>query len=241
MENQQPWYIYVLKDPRSGSVRYVGWSYDIKKRMSAHISSCHRLQTHNARWIKQLLAIGQMPMIETVEFGTGDWREAERRWIAHYRNSGINLTNMTDGGEGTLGWHPDEDTRRKMSVRQTGRKQTPESTAKTRAALLGRKQSPEHARKLSEARKGRVPWAATNAAAEAVRGSKQSLEHIQKRTAHRKGKPNFVGRKLNPDQVREIREARGKETQRSLAKRFSVGVTTIHSIQHRKKYADVTD
>ena len=240
MENKRLWYIYVLKDPRDNAVRYVGWSYDVRKRMSAHISSAPRLQSHKARWIRILLEKNLYPILEVVEFGTGSWSDAERKWIAHYRELGVNLTNMTDGGDGTPGYIPNEVTRQKMSIAHTGRKQTPESTAKTKAALLGRKKSPEHIQKMSENRKGKIPWAATNAAAEKIRGSKQSPEHIEKRFVNRRGVP-LMARKLQPDQIREIREARGLETQRSLAKRFGVGVATINDIQHRKRYTDITD
>lgn len=126
-----------------------------------------------------------------------------------------------------------------MSAAQTGRKQSPESTAKTRAALLGRKQSPEHVAKLAEIRKGKPIPRATEAAAAKVRGSKQSPEHIAKRTSHRRGMPNFL-RKLPDDAVREIRASPNVSLMK-LAIRFNVGQTTVFKIRHRILYQDVPD
>ncbi len=128
-----------------------------------------------------------------------------------------------------------------MSKAHTGKKQTPESIAKTKAAITGKKQSPEHTAKLAKVRKGKHPIAATNAAADYWRGRKQTPEHIEKRMVAHIGVPKPKLRKLQPDDVREIRAAQGKESQRSLAKRFGVGSTTIHDIQHRLNYSDIPD
>lgn len=243
MNNERTWYIYVLKDPRYDTVRYVGWSYDVEQRISAHISSAPKIKSHKAHWIRQLLSLGLRPIIEVIEFGDGDWQEAERRWIRHYRENGASLTNMTNGGDGTPGCYPNEETRNKMAKAHTGRKQSPESIAKTRAAVKGRKQSDEH--KANHAatlkRLGIKPIKATEAAAKVNRGKKQSVEHIAKRIAPLTGKPNLKARKLNPNEVREIRAAAGKETQRALAKKFGVGVATINDVIHRLRYSDIPD
>lgn len=241
MNNDRTWYIYILKDPRSEDVRYVGWSYDVAQRLSAHISSAPKIKSHKAHWIKQLLNLGLRPIIEVIEFGNGDWREAEQRWISHYKKAGANLTNMTDGGDGTPGCFPNEETRRKMSAAQTGRKQTAESIAKTKTAITGRKQSPEHVRKLSEARKGKAPIVATEAAAKANRGKKQSADHVAKRMLAHIGKPKLSQRKLTDSQVREIRSLIGKVSMKEIAKRYGVGATTIFEIKHGTSYGGVND
>lgn len=188
MSTPRSWSIYVLIDPRTSEVRYVGWAFDVRQRWHAHVSSAPRTRSHKANWIKQLLALGLRPIYQVIEEGTGDWREAERRWIDHYRRQGAALTNMTDGGEGTPGLYPSEETRAKMSRAHTGRKMPPAAIAKTAAALRGRKQSPEHIEKLSAARKGKAPWPATNAAAEVMRGRKQSPDHVEKRIGALRGR-----------------------------------------------------
>lgn len=235
------WYIYALSDPRTSDIRYVGWSLNPHKRLKAHINQAKRGGTHKSHWIQQLMAEGLRPLMHIVESGTGDYEEAERRWIAYYKNQGYRLTNLTIGGEGAPGYNPPAEVRAKMSVAQTGRKQTPESIAKTAAALRGRKQSPEHIAKLSKVRKGKIPQAATDAAAKANRGRQQDQEHIKKRIAPLVGKIRPEIRKLSPTEVKEIRAARGTVSQRALAKQYGVGVATINEILHNRAYSDVIE
>lgn len=45
-----------------------------------------------------MVANGLSPAMEVVEWAE-DWDEAERRWIAKYRNDGCQLTNGNDGGK----------------------------------------------------------------------------------------------------------------------------------------------
>lgn len=188
MPTPRIWYIYILIDPRNDEVRYVGWSFNVAQRLSAHISTAPTTPSYKAHWIRQLFAAGLRPRCEIIDSGDGDWQAAERHWIAYYRTQGARLTNMTDGGDGTPGMRPSEQTREKMRRSHTGRKQSPEAIEKTAAALRGRKQSPEHIAKLSKARKGKIPQAALHAAIKVVRGKKQSLEHIERRIAPLRGR-----------------------------------------------------
>jgi hypothetical protein len=60
--------------------------------------------------------LGRKPIIEVVESGYGSgWREAERRWIAIFRQAGRALTNLRLG-EGLLGISHSDLTRQKMSL-----------------------------------------------------------------------------------------------------------------------------
>ncbi len=101
------WVIYVLKDPRTDEVRYVGWTKkSARARLGNHINEVAKYQrTHKQRWIASLLGIGLRPEVEVIESGEGPaWAEAEIRWIAFYRGCGADLVNSTDGGEGVIGW-----------------------------------------------------------------------------------------------------------------------------------------
>ena len=237
------WYIYILKDPRTQEVRYVGWSYDVKKRICAHISTAPKTKSHKANWIKGLLFIGLNPIIEVVMFGNieGGWKNAERVFIKHYKEKGCNLTNMTDGGEGTPGFFPSEETRKKMSTARIGRKQSPEAIAKTLAFLIGRKKSPEHIAKLSSIRKGKIPFAATIAAAKKNKGRHQSKEHVEKRISKITGKIRIERRKLTEEEVQYIRATTGIIPLRKIAKELGVGQTIIHEIRHYTAYRDVVN
>ena len=102
------WVIYVLKCPRTQHVRYVGFTRQTpEQRLRRHINDALRRPDKNDRhrWVLSLVSIGLHPLIQAIEAGTGDaWGEAERRWIAFYRTSGVRLVNSTNGGEGIVGW-----------------------------------------------------------------------------------------------------------------------------------------
>lgn len=101
-------YIYVLRQPSDGAVRYVGQSHDPKRRFAGHLWQGRSGQrTYHARWIRKILATGDLPILEIIEEATVEnWQVREPHWIAWYRAQGCRLVNTTDGGDGTLGWVP---------------------------------------------------------------------------------------------------------------------------------------
>lgn len=118
MDHKQ-WYIYALLDPRDRGVRYVGWSFDPAMRLYKHISEAvrNKSRTHKVCWLKSLNAAGLRPLCEVLESGTqplGQY-QAEKRWIAHFRQQGCRLTNSTDGGEGVPNLPPDVKERMRMA------------------------------------------------------------------------------------------------------------------------------
>ena len=114
--------IYFLSDPRDPlNIRYVGkTSKDLRHRLSIHLSSTSLSnKTHKNNWIKSLLILDIIPIITLIEEVSDEcWVEREIFWIKYYRDSGFNLTNSTDGGEGML--NPSEDTRNKLSFASSG-------------------------------------------------------------------------------------------------------------------------
>lgn len=90
--------IYGLVDPRTGQLRYVGKANDLASRLKSHLRDAKRRDTPVYRWIRKLLTQGVGPSIRLLEECTGDWREAERRIIAEYREAGT-LLNVADGGD----------------------------------------------------------------------------------------------------------------------------------------------
>lgn len=98
-------FIYVLKCPFDGSVRYVGKGKSLKARLRQHISEARlgQIKSHKCDWIRSVLKRGGRPVIEVDEVVPHGrcWKEAERRRISLYRDAGANLTNGTDGGDGS--------------------------------------------------------------------------------------------------------------------------------------------
>jgi hypothetical protein len=109
-------------------------------------------------------------------------QEKEKEFISLYgrknNNTGI-LTNLTDGGEGTIGTVISEETRKKLSIAhkgnksRTGHKLSLETRQKMSLSAKGKKKKPitdEHRNKLSLAKIGK----------------KQSIETIEKRNESRR-------------------------------------------------------
>ena len=65
----------------------------------------------------------------------------EKELITEFRALGVELANMTDGGEGSTGWIPSEETRKRIGDAGRGRKHSAESCAKMSASRIGRRWS----------------------------------------------------------------------------------------------------
>lgn len=79
--------------------------------------------------------------------------EAERFWIKEYRSRGKAQYNIADGGEGFSGKRSEE-TKRKISESEKGKKRSEETCRKISESHKGRHLSEEAKKKMSEARKG---------------------------------------------------------------------------------------
>lgn len=102
-----PVWIYALCDPHSYEPRYIGKTGGyMVDRHKAHLWEARagsRLPVHS--WMRGVIEAGHRSVIKSIELvpAEGDWAARERHWIAHYRNAGVNLFNVTDGGEGHSG------------------------------------------------------------------------------------------------------------------------------------------
>jgi putative transcriptional regulator len=96
----RPCCVYVLRDPRTDAVHYVGITFKPQQRLHAHILDGRRARGAKGAWIRELLTIGVEPLIEVIEANVADSDHAERQWIAHYRGLGAPLTNVLNGGSG---------------------------------------------------------------------------------------------------------------------------------------------
>jgi len=94
-------YIYGLKCPISGKVRYIGKTNNLKKRYHSHLNpdKCE-VNRHKKSWIKKLLKQGEKPEITILErIYDGQWEDAEIKWIKKGRDEKWGLTNLADGGK----------------------------------------------------------------------------------------------------------------------------------------------
>src|SRR5665213_2683849 len=89
-------FVYILKHPITGEIRYVGCTTDPEKRLRSHISCCRNRSYEKEIWIADLLDKGLRPVMEVIEC-TDQPGARERFWILHYRRAGALLLNRNDG------------------------------------------------------------------------------------------------------------------------------------------------
>jgi len=136
--------IYVLIDPETIEVRYVGMSSRGLTRIKEHLfyGRKYRKHLHKYCWVNSLYSRGKTPIVRILQqwecIDYKDMCRAEKYWISYFRAIGSPLTNLTDGGEGTLGIKVSKETRKKISIANKGRKHTPEAIEKIREASTGR-------------------------------------------------------------------------------------------------------
>jgi group I intron endonuclease len=213
-------YIYTLRDPKTEKVRYVGKTIqNPKERLYSHIREAKRnRKSYRDKWILQVLARDQRPIIEVIEESNEEnWQERERFWIAEYKERGYNLTNVTKGGEGLHGYKFSKEHKQKLSDalkgnnRWLGKKHTEETKRKMSKNMrgennpnYGKRFSKEYRQKLSDAQRGR-----------------KHTEKVKKKISHSaKGNTYGKGYKQTEEHKRKIAEARAKK---KLEKQKKVG------------------
>nr|DAH00668.1 MAG TPA: intron associated endonuclease [Crassvirales sp.] len=147
--------IYVLKHPDTLEVRYVGKTVrSLSRRLGNHIANAkgNKHNKHLSNWILKILSTGKRPIIELIEECDSDnWEDREKYWISHYTN----LINLTEGGDGCLGFMHDTETRKKCGLASTGRKHTKEFRENMNKRLKNKPLSAAHRSNISRALKGR--------------------------------------------------------------------------------------
>jgi hypothetical protein len=98
--DKQTTFIYALKCPKTGDIRYIGKSNNPKQRFYGHLRTDKTASSHKVNWVQSLLNSGLKPVLEILEeISIKEWKEKERYYIAKYRKK-YRLTNCKDGGEG---------------------------------------------------------------------------------------------------------------------------------------------
>lgn len=118
-------YIYILRDPRSLEIRYVGQTNDVNRRFRSHINRSliendSEFDTYKSRWIRKLNQEGFEPLIEVVD--TCDTLEEsnikESYYVKKYTSEGYQLTNSHVGDVTEFS----QETKNKMSFARKGKK-----------------------------------------------------------------------------------------------------------------------
>lgn len=200
-------FIYALKDPDTGLIRYVGKAMFPQKRLNAHCFRADKEKDHRSCWINSLLKKGRKPLLEILdEVLEAEWPQWEVAWIEFFQESGFDLTNSIPGGtappvsaqagenNNNFGKSPSAETRAKISAANTGQKRSAETRARLSAAKIGEKNHnfgkhlPVETRaKMSAANTGRISSAETCARKSAgLKGRKFTPEHCANISAARK-------------------------------------------------------
>jgi group I intron endonuclease len=156
---KNPIAIYVITNLINGK-EYVGITTRIKRRWSEHKKGDKSSPIlHNA--IKKY---GQENFTFTHIADAFDWEYAqtiERLLIVERNTKNPNGYNMTDGGEGTLGFPApnkgrpmSEESKEKLRQSHLGKKSSEEARKNQSLALKGMKKSEEHKKKIGLAQKG---------------------------------------------------------------------------------------
>jgi hypothetical protein len=179
--------IYVLLEPDTNNVRYVGKAVDLYTRIRNHYKPSRLIdKTHKNNWLNKLLNEGKYVKVNVVEQLDDEklLNEAEKKWIKHYKDLGCDLTNGTEGGDGG--------------------KMSPESIEKMKSKKIGVKLSEEHKQKISEGNKGRLVTEETrNKLSEARKTYVVSDETRKKQSESHKGQTSWNKGKSPSDESRE--------------------------------------
>lgn len=145
-------FIYILKDPITSEIKYVGKSNNPSVRLIEHIRKSKYKKTYKNNWINGLLDVGLTPLIEIVEkVLVSEWSNCEKKWISYYKENGCKLTNLTDGGDGgNFG----DNVNKLISQKLKNRVFSEETKKLMSASAKKRKISDEGRKSISEKRKG---------------------------------------------------------------------------------------
>lgn len=154
--------VYTLSSGKAPEqIRYVGRTKhsDPAKRLKDHLWNAKKGKPYHVyNWIRQVQSNGDFIVISIVEEDLS-WEDsaiAEMRHIETLRSQGYDLTNMTLGGEGSLGVIRSEEYRRKLSASHKGKVFSSEHLENLRQVWIGRSHSLETKAKISQSQKGRT-------------------------------------------------------------------------------------
>lgn len=168
----QDFYVYEHRRKDSGMVFYVGKGCGQRAK---------NLHNRGRYWNNVAKAAGGVEITYPVS-GVDEEMAllAEMELIDAYRRRGIRITNITDGGEGTTGWVPSEETKRKIGG---ANKHTPKACGEQHG-MYGKKHSTESLEKMRISQKA----VARSGENHHMYGKQHTQEALTKISLARKGK-----------------------------------------------------
>jgi group I intron endonuclease len=114
-------YVYGLCTNRNNTIRYVGITVDLNQRLLDHLKPSHfKENTYKARWINKVSKNNEIIEIKLLKT-CKSWEEG-CYYEKYYIKTMDNLTNLTSGGEGSLGRKVSDKTRYLMGSGNRGMK-----------------------------------------------------------------------------------------------------------------------
>ena len=128
-------YVYTLTDPRNGMPFYVGKGVGRRCHFHAWEAKNSDKQTYKLNKIRKIQNLGLDIVVRKVEENVSheQAKELECFLIAEMREFGIDLTNLTDGGDGRAGYVASQET-----IAKTRHEWTDEQKQRISESLKGR-------------------------------------------------------------------------------------------------------
>ena len=89
------WVVYVLADPRTGDIRYVGGSNNPQRRLKEHLYDCAVPENSKRQWIQELKRLNMLPLVVEIMDCDSEKQlsEEEIHWTRRLRLAGCDLVN----------------------------------------------------------------------------------------------------------------------------------------------------
>lgn len=208
-------FIYILSDPITGEIRYIGKTTQfLDERFYQHLYDAKRHnKSHLHKWINYLLNRNLEPNIEILEtVTTKELNTLEKLYISIGRQRGLNLVNISGGGEGggsMTGKHHSEESKKKMSDAKKGRPMPKGCTERSLELRTGKPLAEETKRKISKSHTGLSHTEETRKKLSTINTGKIASEETRKKISLAvKGRPSFWrGKHLSEKTKEKMREA----------------------------------
>jgi len=155
-------YVYGLFSSRDSVIRYIGYSYQPKERLSDHIKESRRLMYHRHKWIQKEILEGFKINYNILGLAKNEnIGELETKFIKEFKQKGFNLVNGNEGGKGGL-FNPTPEVRAKLRETKLGNswniglKRSEETVQKIKDKLTGQKRTPEQVERIRLSQIGNI-------------------------------------------------------------------------------------